>query len=214
MIELAPVSWKGGLSCHAPGHQPVLTRSQTRAGCTGRRQGAARLRPLGQWIASRSPGVVTTLESFEFPLSLLSHVHLRYSALRRFITGSCTVEKPALQRSGATIANTLNVADRLRSRICLPTLPTLASSFHNVNQHTYTIGHPGDLAKTIAEIRIWSNAFRNCSEVLFTVRSESSHDSVPLFQHELAEPRIQELLRQRPLGAHINATNPYPLLKV
>jgi hypothetical protein len=42
----------------------------------------------------------------------------------------------------AAIANTLNVADRLRSRICLPTLPTSAASFHNVNQHTYTIGHP------------------------------------------------------------------------
>jgi hypothetical protein len=34
------------------------------------------------------------------------------------------------------------------------------------------------------------------------------------FKHELAEPRTQELLRQHPLRAHINATNPYPLLKV
>jgi hypothetical protein len=110
-------------------------------------------------------------------------------------------QETSFAAEGAAIANTLNVADRLRFRICLPTLPTLASSFHNVNQHTYTIGHPGDLAKTIAEIRIWFNAFRNCSEVLFTVRSGSSHDSVPLLQHELAEPRIQELLRQHPLGA-------------
>jgi hypothetical protein len=45
---------------------------------------------------------------------------------------------------GAAIANTFNVADRLRSGICLP---TIAASFHKVHQHTSTIGHPGDLAE-------------------------------------------------------------------
>jgi hypothetical protein len=45
---------------------------------------------------------------------------------------------------GAAIAYTFNVADRLRSRICLP---ILAAPFHNVNRHTYTIGHPGDFAE-------------------------------------------------------------------